>query len=189
MGSSESKQRNSISVPRKSQIQVNQLPYYTDNNPNDASQRVVYNYHTGPQLEMPFQSTFQCSQCGIVFPTDEALYKHRLRFCVGNPEAGIRKHPTYLTNGLNHDPRRDNFLNNQTSSAKFNVYASPVDRVMYYLYRCTDYRMIVLLKTNHLTLLGILEKLLHMSFVYKSRNLRKRTKFLTSIMSLMIVDK
>ncbi|CAF3829025.1 unnamed protein product [Adineta steineri] len=38
---------------------------------------------------MPIQQYFKCDQCGMKFPTDEALFKHKTRFCIGVKDSGI----------------------------------------------------------------------------------------------------
>lgn len=70
MGSRESKQSQPI---RKSSI--NNL----DENNNDINSKVRLN----SPLKMPIPTTFKCDQCGMVFSSDEALFKHRTRFCIG----------------------------------------------------------------------------------------------------------
>ena len=58
---------------------------------------------------MPIQPTFKCNQCGMIFPTDEALFKHRTRFCIGLKDSGNGRRVYYSddeeTNGYTNRPR------------------------------------------------------------------------------------
>lgn len=44
---------------------------------------------------MPTQQKFRCDQCGMAFPSDESLFKHKTRFCIGVKDSGINRHPVY----------------------------------------------------------------------------------------------
>jgi hypothetical protein len=44
---------------------------------------------------MPISNTYTCNQCGMVFPSDEALFKHRTRFCIGAMDTNIGKRLYY----------------------------------------------------------------------------------------------
>lgn len=44
---------------------------------------------------MPIQQKFRCDQCGMAFPSDESLFKHKTRFCIGVKDSGINRHPVY----------------------------------------------------------------------------------------------
>jgi len=46
-------------------------------------------------LRMPISNTYTCNQCGMVFPSDEALFKHRTRFCIGAMDTNIGKRLYY----------------------------------------------------------------------------------------------
>ncbi|CAF2370922.1 unnamed protein product [Rotaria sp. Silwood2] len=45
--------------------------------------------------DMLTQRKYKCDQCGIVFPLDEALFKHKTRFCIGVKDSGIGRKPVY----------------------------------------------------------------------------------------------
>lgn len=60
---------------------------------------------------MSAQDRFKCDQCGIVFPSNEALFKHKTRFCIGVKDSGIGRDPIYSDDEDkvdNKTPRRDN---------------------------------------------------------------------------------
>jgi len=46
-------------------------------------------------INMPTQQKYKCDQCGMVFPTDESLFKHKTRFCIGVKDSGIGRQPIY----------------------------------------------------------------------------------------------
>jgi len=41
------------------------------------------------------QKKLKCDQCGMVFPSDRALHKHKRRFCIGVKDSGIGRNPIY----------------------------------------------------------------------------------------------
>ncbi|CAF3588201.1 unnamed protein product [Rotaria socialis] len=132
MGSSESKQSSDTTYYRQSQAFMNVVPYNIDNSqpaPNDIYQRLNHSLYAGPPLTMPIQPTYRCNYCGMVFTSDEALYKHRTRFCVGNPDASIRRNPNNLNNGTNGTTfMSENYSNSQPTLGKITAYPSPIEK-------------------------------------------------------------
>ena len=53
-------------------------------------------------LHMPNLLEFTCERCSMTFPTDEALYKHRTRFCTVGKDADNSTRSLYPTNGVSH---------------------------------------------------------------------------------------
>lgn len=48
----------------------------------DAQATLVKSQTTEP-LKMPTEQTFTCNRCGMIFPSDEMLFKHKAQYCVG----------------------------------------------------------------------------------------------------------
>jgi hypothetical protein len=91
---------------------------------NDTSQQTTHEFRTQSPLIMPIQQTFKCHQCGMVFPTDEALYKHRSRFCIGLKDSGVERNLYYSD---------DEEINGYTSRARLRTLdrnQSPVNKVI-----------------------------------------------------------
>ena len=38
---------------------------------------------------------YKCDQCGMVFPSNENLFKHKTRFCIGVKDSGIGRKPVF----------------------------------------------------------------------------------------------
>jgi len=55
---------------------------------NDIPQSSNRKFQTQSPLTMPIENTFKCDRCEMIFPTDEALFKHRTRFCIGIIDSG-----------------------------------------------------------------------------------------------------
>ncbi|CAF4564929.1 unnamed protein product [Rotaria sp. Silwood1] len=63
--------------------------------------------------DMSNQRKYKCDQCGIVFPSDEALFKHKTRFCIGVKDSGIGRKPVYsddeeIDNNSSYEDYNDN---------------------------------------------------------------------------------
>lgn len=76
-------------------------------------------------LTMPMQITFKCDRCGMIFPTDEALYKHRTRFCIGAVDSGIGRKVYYS------DDEDFNDYTNRPRLRKVIEHQSPAERVSF----------------------------------------------------------
>ncbi len=90
---------------------------------NDTHQLSNHRLQITSPLRMPISNTYQCNQCGMVFPTDEALFKHRTRFCIGTMDSNIGKRLDYSD---------DEDVNQLTS--KNPKYQSPIDKVIIFSY-------------------------------------------------------
>ncbi|CAF5187503.1 unnamed protein product, partial [Rotaria magnacalcarata] len=65
---------------------------------------IVHNRPVAPEQQildsdsshsMSTQNKYKCDQCGIVFASNEALHKHKARFCIGVKDSGIGREPIY----------------------------------------------------------------------------------------------
>ena len=74
-------------------------------------------------LQMPMSHIYKCGRCGMTFSSDEALYKHRTRFCIGAMSSSTGK--------LNYS---DDENPNPRTSRTLMKYASPVDKVIVMFY-------------------------------------------------------
>jgi hypothetical protein len=54
---------------------------------------------------MPTQQKYKCDQCGMVFQSDDALFRHKTRFCIGVKDSGISRQPVY-SDDEDHDTTR-----------------------------------------------------------------------------------
>lgn len=50
---------------------------------------------------------YKCDQCGMVFPSNENLFKHKTRFCIGVKDSGIGRKPVYSDDEESTDSRRN----------------------------------------------------------------------------------
>jgi hypothetical protein len=94
------------------------------------SESTYPNLQTSYPLQMPIQPVFKCDQCGMVFSNDEALFKHKTRFCVGARDSGIGRKPIYSDdeelNGYNYPTNR--------STLRTTNYHSPVEKVIFHFH-------------------------------------------------------
>jgi hypothetical protein len=77
---------------------------------------------------MPIQKNYKCDQCGMVFPSDESLFKHKTRFCIGVKDSGIGRRPIYSD-----DEEIDDNASRSTIR-KVIRHQSPAERVRFMLY-------------------------------------------------------
>lgn len=80
-------------------------------------------------LQMPMSHIYKCGRCGMTFSSDEALYKHRTRFCIGAMSSSTGK--LNYSDDENLNPR-------MTPSRTLMKYASPVDKVTLLFYFDSD---------------------------------------------------
>lgn len=73
-------------------------------------------------ITMASYQKYKCDQCGMVFPSNEALFKHKMRFCIGVKDSGIGRQPVYSD---------DEELENQTRRSTVRHH-SPVEKVRCY---------------------------------------------------------
>lgn len=85
--------------------------------------RTLFNYPNS--IKMPTQLKYKCDQCGMIFPTDESLFKHKTRFCIGVKDSGIGRKPVYSDE---EDIDNDNNTT-RTSRKKVIRHQSPVEKV------------------------------------------------------------
>lgn len=51
--------------------------------------------HFDDSNSMSTPARYKCDQCGMVFPSNDALFKHKTRFCIGVKDSGINRQPVY----------------------------------------------------------------------------------------------
>lgn len=66
-------------------------------------------------LQMPNLLAFTCERCSMSFPTDEALYKHRTRFCTVGKDADNSARSFYTSNGVHHSSPSEKVRLNQAT--------------------------------------------------------------------------
>jgi hypothetical protein len=78
---------------------------------------------------MSTQQKYKCDQCGMIFPSNESLFKHKTRFCIGVKDSGIGRRPIYSDD-------EDIQGNTQRSTTRKVVirHHSPVEKVRFRLY-------------------------------------------------------
>jgi hypothetical protein len=77
---------------------------------------------------MPTQQKYKCDQCGMIFPSNESLFKHKTRFCIGVKDSGIGRKPVYSDD-------EDIQGNTQRSTIRKVIrHHSPVEKVRFRLY-------------------------------------------------------
>lgn len=59
---------------------------------------------------------YKCDQCGMVFPSNENLFKHKTRFCIGVKDSGIGRKPTYSDDEESTDSHRNPPLHTSRST-------------------------------------------------------------------------
>jgi hypothetical protein len=136
MGSSRSKQSQNkldsqrtqpfINSSSSSSYNLGQNKFYS----NDISQSSNRKLQTNSPLKMPIQNTFQCDKCGMIFPSDEALYKHRTRFCLGVIDSDIRKKTYYSDDEDINESTRENNLTNRSRLRGVIKHQSPIEKVI-----------------------------------------------------------
>ena len=92
---------------------------------NDILSSTVRPIQTTSPLIMPILQTFKCDQCGMVFPTDESLFKHRTRFCIGVRDSGIGRQLYYT------DDEQTNAHTNRSTFTKFIQPQSASEKVIF----------------------------------------------------------
>ncbi|CAM4854625.1 unnamed protein product [Rotaria socialis] len=71
---------------------VLQKPPIVHNRPVSPEQPIL---DSDSSHSMSTQNKYKCDQCGIVFASNDALYKHKARFCIGVKDSGIGREPIY----------------------------------------------------------------------------------------------
>jgi hypothetical protein len=82
------------------------------------------------------QENFKCDQCGIVFPSDRALYKHKRRFCIGVKDSGIGRKPIHSDDEEIDNTNSHRYNNHTKQSAVKNIipHQSSVEKVRFCLH-------------------------------------------------------
>jgi hypothetical protein len=86
--------------PRTSSLLHRPTIFY--NRPRSALKLQYLTYLTG----MPADQKYKCDQCGMIFPSTEALFKHKTRFCIGVKDSGIGRKPVYSDDEDTPEPHR-----------------------------------------------------------------------------------
>ena len=155
MGSFKSKHSHNSSSSQHEQPVIHSSSYNLDQNKvhsNDISsswdsheeadlQSSVPELRENSPLHMPIQPTFKCAQCGMVFSTDEALFQHRTRICLGPKDHNTERKPYYSDSNVIHDYTRENFLKNQPSFREVLNHQSPLEKVIMNLYFRYDIKL------------------------------------------------
>ncbi|UJR30693.1 hypothetical protein I4U23_018214 [Adineta vaga] len=77
---------------------------------------------------MPLYQTIKCAQCGMTFPNDEALAKHKTKFCVGVKDSGIgRKYHSSDDEIASRYPKA-NYVRDRPSSRRGANYQTSINR-------------------------------------------------------------
>jgi hypothetical protein len=106
--------------------------YHLDHNKsysNDISQPFDDQLQTQPLLNMPIENTFGCEQCGMVFSNDEALFKHKTRFCLGINNSSIGRKLYYSDDEEMNESTRENYLTNRSKLKKVVKHDSSIEKV------------------------------------------------------------
>ncbi|CAF1256688.1 unnamed protein product [Adineta steineri] len=77
---------------------------------------------------MPIQHVIKCAQCGMVFPNDDALVKHKTRFCVGVKDSGIGRKVYYSDDDFNTGHARKPYQSDRPTSRKGVKYSQSLDK-------------------------------------------------------------
>jgi hypothetical protein len=75
--------------------------------------------------DMPTYQKYKCDQCGMIFPSNESLFKHKTRFCIGVKDSGIGRQPVYSD-----DEEAENHTKRSTVR-KIIRHRSPVEKVIF----------------------------------------------------------
>ena len=78
---------------------------------------------------MPAEQKYKCDQCGMIFPSTEALFKHKTRFCIGVKDSGIGRKPVYSDDEDTPESRRDHRHNGRSTERKVIRHQSPTATV------------------------------------------------------------
>ncbi len=72
----------------------------------------------------------RCVQCGMIFPNDDALSKHKTRFCIGVKDSGIGRKLSHS----NSEYTAHYYSTDRPSSRRAAKYQSQIDKVIFNLY-------------------------------------------------------
>ena len=60
-----------------------------------SSRNILFNRPLIYFEAMPKNHNSRCDQCGMIFGSNDALLKHKTRFCIGVKDSGIGRNPVY----------------------------------------------------------------------------------------------
>lgn len=105
-------------IPDSEQQQWDTLPVLSrPKSPVNFTPPIVY------RNEMPTYQRYKCDQCGMIFPSNESLFKHKTRFCIGVKDSGIGRQPVYSDD-------EDTEIHTKRSNARKVIrHQSPVQKV------------------------------------------------------------
>lgn len=137
MGSCTSTDAENIPADQQRPLSFNELPYKIDPNvlnSSHPSQPWISNYYdrgikTASSLKMPIFNTFQCHECGMIFPSDEALYKHRIRFCVGSKDSVLGRQLHASNPGRTNGYSKEYYPSTDSKLRNIGENLSPIERV------------------------------------------------------------
>ncbi|CAF1056579.1 unnamed protein product [Adineta ricciae] len=75
---------------------------------------------------MPSYQPIKCAQCGMTFPNDDALMKHKSKFCVGVKDSGINRKYNPSDDERTDRYPRENYVFNRPSSKRGTKHQSSV---------------------------------------------------------------
>ena len=93
-----------------------------------------YSYVDYPTT-MPTDRKSKCDQCGMVFASHDALFKHKTRFCIGVKDSGIGRKPVYSDDDDDDDGHSSDYRRHADRSQRSTVrriirYPSPAHKVI-----------------------------------------------------------
>jgi hypothetical protein len=92
--------------------------------------------HIRYSSDMFTEKKLKCDQCGMVFPSDRALYKHKRRFCIGVKDSGIGRKPIHSDDEEIDNTNSHRYNNHTKQSAVKNIipHQSSVEKVRFCLH-------------------------------------------------------
>ena len=84
----------------------------------DVQQTTLVKSQTVEPLRMPIQQTFACDRCGMIFPSDDMLFKHKAQYCVGGRDPAYANDQFHTSNKT--DPSTNSHRTPATKVKKMN---------------------------------------------------------------------
>jgi hypothetical protein len=81
-----------------------------------------------PSTDMLTHQKYKCDQCGMIFPSNESLFKHKTRFCIGVKDSGIGRQPVYSDDEQIEDHTK------RSTVRKIVRHQSPIQKVIFRLF-------------------------------------------------------
>jgi len=111
-------------IPDSEQLWDSPLPSHLPKI-EQSSNRSNYPSYINYSTNMSTQLKYKCDQCGMVFPSDESLFKHKTRFCIGVKDSGIGRRPAYSDDEESDDHTK------RSTARKVIRHQSPVEKVRF----------------------------------------------------------